>query len=200
MSAVRTTELVLARREPLVNVLTRAFVDDPAWVSLGHPSKPRRERVMRLTFAGEVRRARRWASHSRAALADDDSALGVAIAYPSAVGRKAHWSSVFELAALMGGPGAFIRGCQLNAAAERFHPTSPHVHLALLAVDPPHQRAGIGSALVEGVLCASAGSSVYLEVTRADNVPFYEAFGFELLGEAALPRGERLWALGRGPD
>ncbi|MGI8559796.1 MAG: GNAT family N-acetyltransferase [Solirubrobacteraceae bacterium] len=196
---MRTSELALASRERLVEILTRAFVDDPAWVALGHPSRRRRERIMRLTFSGEVRRARRWGSHSRASLAGDGRAVGVAIAYPSAVWRKPHYSAVYELAALLGGPGAFMRGLQFNTAAERLHPSTPHVYLALLAVDPADQGVGIGSAILGEVIEASAGLPVYLETARADNVAFYEARGFQVQGEAALARDGRLWGLSRPP-
>jgi len=197
VTRVRTTELPGARRAALADILTSAFVDDPTWAALGHSSRSRRERIMRLTFAGELRRSRRWATHSLAAITDDGAERGVAIAYPSQMWRRPHWSSVYELAALLGGPGAFIRGLQFNAAAERFHPSTPHVYLALLAVDPNHQREGIGSVLLNGVIEASGGLPVYLETAQARNLPYYEAFGFELQGEAPLPREGRLWALSR---
>jgi len=64
-----------------------------------------------------------------------------------------------------------------------------HWYLAVLAVDPQHQRKGYASRLLnkmlsnideEGVLC-------YLETEGEKNVSMYQNFGFKVVGEFVVP-------------
>jgi ribosomal protein S18 acetylase RimI-like enzyme len=68
---------------------------------------------------------------------------------------------------------------------EKFHPTEPHWYLPMIGVDPAHQGAGIGSALmIEGLKAVDRdGSIAYLESSNPKNVPLYERYGFEVIGE-----------------
>lgn len=65
-----------------------------------------------------------------------------------------------------------------------FHPREAHWHLPLIGVDPAQQGKGIGSALLSHVLNACDRQKVlaYLEATSPQNVPLYERYGFEALG------------------
>jgi ribosomal protein S18 acetylase RimI-like enzyme len=67
---------------------------------------------------------------------------------------------------------------------ERFHPTEPCWYLALIGVDPAHQRRGLGSALMREVLdeCDRQNLPSYLESTNPRNVTLYERHGFRRLG------------------
>ena len=78
------------------------------------------------------------------------------------------------------------------------HPREPHWYLAVLGTDPPHQGRGAGSALVEAMLARAdaEGLPAYLEASRAENVPYYERFGFRVLQEVRMPRdGPSVWAM-----
>lgn len=67
-------------------------------------------------------------------------------------------------------------------------PKEPHFHLGPVAADAGRQRKGIGSAMMQA-FCDRVdreGALAYLETDKADNVKFYEKFGFETVGEAPV--------------
>jgi GNAT superfamily N-acetyltransferase len=67
----------------------------------------------------------------------------------------------------------------------KFHPTEPHWYLPMIGVDPAHQGAGIGSALMTEALKAvdRDGSIAYLESSNPRNISLYQRHGFEVIGE-----------------
>jgi hypothetical protein len=67
----------------------------------------------------------------------------------------------------------------------------PHWYLALLGVSPGYQRQGIGGALLTPVLQRAdrEGAACYLETFVADNVPFYERRGFQVVETGVEPKG-----------
>jgi predicted N-acetyltransferase YhbS len=63
-------------------------------------------------------------------------------------------------------------------------PDVPHWHLGPVAVDTHLQGRGVGSNLMR-VFCAkmdAAEEDAYLETDKEINLPFYERFGFEVVG------------------
>ena len=82
---------------------------------------------------------------------------------------------------------------------EALHPQTPHWYLYALGTDPEHQGKGIGSALFEPMLarCDAESRLAYLEASRPENVPYYQRFGFEVIGEFAMPRGPVVWRMRR---
>jgi GNAT superfamily N-acetyltransferase len=68
---------------------------------------------------------------------------------------------------------------------DKFHPTEPHWYLPMIGVDPTHQGAGVGSALMmEGLKAVDRdGSIAYLESSNPRNISLYERHGFEIIGE-----------------
>ena len=68
---------------------------------------------------------------------------------------------------------------------EKFHPTEPHWYLPMIGVDPAHQGAGVGSALMTEALKAvdRDGLIAYLESSNPKNIPLYQRYGFEVIGE-----------------
>jgi ribosomal protein S18 acetylase RimI-like enzyme len=89
-------------------------------------------------------------------------------------------------------------GVQL-ARIERAHPIEPHWYLAVLGIDPRHQRRGLGSALIGPILarCDADRVPAYLESSKRSNVPFYERHGFHVLGELAIAGGPVIWRMQR---
>lgn len=68
---------------------------------------------------------------------------------------------------------------------EKFHPTEPHWYLPMIGVDPAHQGAGVGSALMTEALKAvdRDGTIAYLESSNPRNITLYQRYGFEVIGE-----------------
>jgi len=68
---------------------------------------------------------------------------------------------------------------------EKFHPTEPHWYLPMIGVDPAHQGAGIGGALMTEALKAvdRDGLIAYLESSNPKNISLYQRHGFEVIGE-----------------
>jgi predicted N-acetyltransferase YhbS len=64
----------------------------------------------------------------------------------------------------------------------------PHWHLGPVGVEPTLQGQGIGTALMEEY-CARLDNLAavgYLETDKAQNVAFYEKFGFRTIAEAPV--------------
>jgi len=80
----------------------------------------------------------------------------------------------------------------------RMDPDEPHVHLGPIGVAPGLQRRGAGSALMQCYIehLAREKAAGYLETDRAENVEFYQKFGFVVLREEALI-GTPVWYMWR---
>jgi ribosomal protein S18 acetylase RimI-like enzyme len=89
-----------------------------------------------------------------------------------------------------------MRGLKTSSIQDRGHPHHEHVFLWFLAVDPAHQRSGVGRALLQRVF-EDAEAPVFLDTANPANVPYYASFGFEEIGRAALPRGATMWFMRR---
>lgn len=61
--------------------------------------------------------------------------------------------------------------------------TEPHWILDILAVDPPHQRSGVGTALLRPILerADREHTPCYVLTHKPENVAYYERHGFRLL-------------------
>jgi GNAT superfamily N-acetyltransferase len=89
------------------------------------------------------------------------------------------------------------RFAELERLLEEHHPDMPHWHLAFLAVHPLHQRAGLGSALLQH-RHERIDAPAYLEATNHVNARLYRRHHYRRLDpyEIRLPDGTpfyRLW-------
>ena len=78
----------------------------------------------------------------------------------------------------------------------------PHWYLAGIGVEPPLQRQGIGSALMQPGLEGAEhdGLPVVLLTNSEVNLPFYRHHGFEVVFESDGPGGApHAWAMIRRP-
>lgn len=82
----------------------------------------------------------------------------------------------------------------LFAQMEHFHPKEPHWYLPLIGADPAHQGKGYGTDLMAHAIwrCDERGEAAYLESSNPANVPFYERFGFKVMGEIQQGSSPRL--------
>ncbi len=73
----------------------------------------------------------------------------------------------------------------LFARMEEYHLSEPHWYLPLIAADPARQGQGLGTALMEAAIARidADGRPAYLESSNPRNIPLYERFGFERIGE-----------------
>ena len=65
------------------------------------------------------------------------------------------------------------------------HPEEAHWYLPAIGVDPRNQGRGYGSSLLARGLegCDRAHVAAYLEATNPINIPLYQRFGFEVVGQ-----------------
>jgi GNAT superfamily N-acetyltransferase len=82
-----------------------------------------------------------------------------------------------------------------------WHPKEAHGYLAMIGVDPKAQGTGIGSALMRPGLarCDRDGTLAYLETANPKNIPLYQRFGFEVIGEIQVGAAPRMTPMLRQP-
>jgi ribosomal protein S18 acetylase RimI-like enzyme len=71
---------------------------------------------------------------------------------------------------------------------DRSHPREAHWYLPQIGVEPNAQGKGLGSELMRHALarCDRERALAYLEASKADNIPFYQRHGFEVMGEIRI--------------
>jgi GNAT superfamily N-acetyltransferase len=82
----------------------------------------------------------------------------------------------------------------------RRDPDEPHFHLGPVAADAGKQGRGIGSAMMQA-FCERVDRDhalAYLETDKAENVSFYEKFGFDTVADATVI-GVTNWFMRRDP-
>ena len=69
---------------------------------------------------------------------------------------------------------------------KRAHPAEPHWYLAAIGSDPTVRGQGFGQVLMRSRLqrCDAECCPAYLESSKPENVPYYERFGFTVVGDA----------------
>jgi GNAT superfamily N-acetyltransferase len=185
----------------LARVLDRAFYDDPVITWMLPDEKTRPARLRRL-FASLTRH------HHFAGGGVEVACDGPGIAAAALWDPPNRWKhSPREQVAML--PSIF-RAFGYRAAAARYvielmkrrHPEEPHWYLAVIGSDINARGRGFGQALMHSRLdrCDAEHCPAYLESSKLDNVPYYERFGFTVIGELMLPNGgPTLWPMWRAP-
>lgn len=173
----------------LARTLARAFVDDPVFAWL-QPDPAKRAATLPGFFGAMARH------HFLAG-------GGVEIASPeSGVGAAAMWDPPGratlprEQIAMLPAVVRAFRGRlgvarALSEEMKAHHPEEPHWYLAMIGSDPQVRGGGFGAALMRSRLdrCDAEGAPAYLESSNPDNIPYYLRFGFDVVGEIAMPGG-----------
>lgn len=175
--------------------LTRAFDDDPMmrWFFPEDATRPAAlERYFTTIFT------RQYVLHGVCERTDAAAAFWV----PAEAQEKAvpDEDTIEELKGILGDRVAQFGAAVETAAAHT--PQEPHWSLSLIGADPAAQGQGHGSALLRSGLAQAdaAGMPVYLESSKAANLPVYEHFGFTVREEVPLPGdGPMLWGMWREP-
>jgi ribosomal protein S18 acetylase RimI-like enzyme len=127
----------------------------------------------------------------------DGALTGVAATFAAGLYPPPAWTILrFVPGFLLAGPAPIVRGLRFSAVQEKGHPHDEHAYLWFLAVDPGHQRGGVGRALLARVY-GDATAPVYLDTANPANVPYYASNGYEELGRADGPRGASMWFMRR---
>jgi GNAT superfamily N-acetyltransferase len=177
-------------------VVTDALIDDPGWLAVGPDRRSHRRFVARRYHRTALGVMHRWGRPIYGAFGEGGLA-GVAATFGAGRYPPPGWTFFkYVPAFLLAGPGPIVRGLRTSAAQDGGHPVDEHVFLWFLAVDPPHQRTGVGRALLARVF-EDAEAPVYLDTSNPANLPYYARFGFEEIGKAALPRGATMWFMRR---
>jgi GNAT superfamily N-acetyltransferase len=186
-----TTEYDAAAR-----IFADAFLDDPGWVAVGPDRRGHRHGVLRRYHRTALNVIDRYGGPVYGAF-EDAALVGVAATFAAGRYPPPAWTLArFVPGFLLAGPGPIVRGLRFSAIQEKGHPHDAHVYLWFLAVDPSHQRGGVGRALLARVY-EDAEAPVYLDTANPANVPYYASNGFEELGRAAGPRGASMWFMRR---
>jgi ribosomal protein S18 acetylase RimI-like enzyme len=82
-----------------------------------------------------------------------------------------------------------------------FHPAEPHWYLPMIGVDTMRQNSGVGSALMAFAASQLDAENAigYLESSNPRNIPLYERFGFEVIGEIRHGKSAPLFPMLRRP-
>ena len=188
-----------AEYDAAADVLADAFLDDPGWVAVGPDHRAHRHWVIRRYHRAALSVTRRWGRPIYGAFADG-RLVGVAATFAAGLYPPPVWTFAYYAPAfLAAGPGPIVRGLRFAAIQERGHPDEDHVYLWILAVDPRHQRGGVGRALLARVYedAREADAPVYLDTANPANVPYYASNGFEEIGKEPAPRGTTMWFMSR---
>jgi GNAT superfamily N-acetyltransferase len=118
---------------------------------------------------------------------EDDIAVGVAAwlttgGYPLPVSLQLR-QMPSALRTFYQRPRKLLAGNRYVAAVTRAHRKDPQWYLMLLCADPPSQRSGVGTMLLDYALALvdAEGVGSHLETPRDDNVAYYRRFGYELV-------------------
>ncbi len=187
MSKIDEIDVATATRwqeAAVVATLAEAFVTDPFFVWM-FPDRPRRadqvtrwwERMVRQRPVG----SRTWQA----------SGVATAALWHPPVDAVAEADESFT-------PWFVDLLDDRTLVAERFevfgriveaHPSEPYWYLAGVGTRPVHQGRGLGRAVLEPMIrrCDDEQRLAYLESSNPRNVPFYERFGFTVVGAVPLP-------------
>jgi GNAT superfamily N-acetyltransferase len=188
----------------LSHALGRAFYDDPVSVWIMPDDKARAAHLRK--FFATVTHHHHLAGGG-VEVASDGSAIGAAALWdPPGRWKQSAREQLMMLPSFILGFGPRLSlGRKLGdlfARMKQEHPDEPHWYLAVLGSDTVVRGKGYGQALMCSRLdrVDAEHAPAYLESSKAENVPYYERFGFEVSSEIVIPDGgPTLWPMWRAP-
>lgn len=191
-------KITIADRETVVNVMTRAFDDDPFFNFLVKQDERRQDRMRRFMDVGLMKLTFPYGETYMTEAGD-----GAALWNPP--GGRPHGLrtdlSLLPVMAQVAGLRGVPRVISALSLAEKKHPKEPHYYLLGIGVDPARQGKGVGSSLLAPMAerLDREGVPGYLESSKERNIPLYERFGFRVVEELKLPNGPSVWPMWRDP-
>ncbi len=185
----------------LAAVLSRAFHNDPVFGWL-QPHAGRRAASTPGFFAAMARQ--HFLAGGGVEVAVSETGIGAATLWdpPGCWEQKLLEQVTMLPAVLRAFRGRLGAARALSEEMKKNHPEEPHWYLAVIGSDPLVRGAGFGQALMRSRLerCDAEGAPAYLESSHPDNIPYYQRFGFDLMGEFRAPGGgPSLWPMWRRP-
>jgi GNAT superfamily N-acetyltransferase len=192
--------LTPAHHEGAARVLADAFLDDPGWISIGPERPDRRWRYIYRICLAAIRVGERWCGPSWC-ITEAGETVGVLTGCAPGDWPPPELRTVFTLAPgpVLAGPAVLARSLRAERIVQKAHPKYDHFLVWMFAVSPAHQRAGLGRRLMAEALAQADEAAVpaYLWTGNPDNLPYYGSHGYEVIGEAKLPRGAPTWFMER---
>jgi ribosomal protein S18 acetylase RimI-like enzyme len=188
----------------LSHALGRAFYDDPVSV-WSMPDDKARTAHLRIFFAAVTRH--HHLAGGGVEVASNESAIGAAALWdPPGRWKQSGREQLMMLPSFFLGFGPRLttarRLAGLLEQMKQQHPEEPHWYLAVIGSDTSVRGKGYGQALMRSRLdrVDAEHAPAYLESSKAENVPYYQRFGFEVTGEIVVPNGgPTLWPMWRAP-
>jgi GNAT superfamily N-acetyltransferase len=168
------------------------------------PDPARRAQVLASFFTATVRDALAFQAVD-AAIVEDGRLLGVAVwlppgALPWSTRRKLR-SVPMQLQVARLAPRSFFDFARMGANTERLHPHEWHWNLETMGIAPAAQGRGLGTRLIAPGLARADAERLpcYLTTGRAENLRFYQRFGFQVVADklAVVPGGPTSWGMRR---
>jgi len=184
-SAFEIAPLAVTERGAAVDLLARAFQDNPLNLAAIASARARRRRRsnahgMRMLLPVAATHGLVLAAHAGGVLA------GVLVAAPpNAYPFPAPRLGARLWGVLGQGVRVAARWREVFDALDAHHPREPHWYLGTLGVAPEAQRRGVGTVLAARWLdiVDAAGLPAWLETDRSENVGFYAGLGFAVVDE-----------------
>jgi GNAT superfamily N-acetyltransferase len=190
---VKIREIRRSEIRRVAEVLGRAFATNPIHLAV-YRDKPMIAERMQITFEGALKYGPgKWFVSEL-----DGQTVGAMriIEWPDCQGMSLReMPSVLRAAE---GLGPLVREIEHIRAWKKHHPRQPHWHLGPIGVAPEIQQGGVGSHLMRFYydLLDKEAIAGYLETDRAENVPFYQRFGFKVVEEEVVV-GVKNWFMVR---
>lgn len=206
---MRPTPLAFDHLVEIVSVLADAFHDYPVMryvlgpdaPGVGAPYPVRLHRLVQLFASG-----RAYRNDPMIGVRDENGALIGAAVMTMPVAKDPPLTFVALRESIWAELGAAPRSRYdaYAAAANFFAAMAPHHHLNMIGVRRAHQGIGLARDLLGGVHGIAdsddASTGVSLTTERAENVPFYEHFGYRVVGHARVGPGLETWGMFRAKD
>jgi GNAT superfamily N-acetyltransferase len=190
----------------IVSVLSDAFHDYPVMryvlgpdvPGAGAPYNVRLHRLVQLFVSGRAYRG----EPMMGARDDRGTLVGAAtMTLPASPNPSPAFIALRESIWAELGAEARARYDSFGAGAQFFAALPPHHHLNMIGVRRSHQRLGVARELltaVHALAMADPGSAgVSLTTERAENVPFYERFGYTVIGHTRVSGELETWGMFR---
>jgi GNAT superfamily N-acetyltransferase len=149
---VESRPLESAEYDAAARVITDALIDDPGWLAVGPDRRGHRRRVALRYHRTALAVMDRYGRPIYGAFPDGAGLAGVAATFGAGRYPPPAWTFLrYVPGFLLAGPAPIVRGLRTSAVQDKGHPKDEHVFL-FLAVDPAHQRTGIGRKLLARVI------------------------------------------------